>query len=64
MAIPKCPACEGRRFKLTEIKVEGTDHRTYAIHCSSCGAVVGTQEYYNIGTLLTNLAKKLNITLD
>jgi hypothetical protein len=33
------------------------------IHCSSCGAVVGTMDYYNIGQQIKDLAKALNVRI-
>lgn len=56
----KRPRCEGTRF---ETVIETPDFSNYKIQFMrswSCKGVVGTQEYYNIGTLVFKLAKKLN----
>jgi hypothetical protein len=61
---PSCPKCSGTSFSLEELKVQKSAYRIFGVCCTHCGAVVGTQDYYNIGSLIHNLAKKLNVNLD
>lgn len=63
MAIPKCPKCENITFTLEELKIEKSNYRIYGVCCKKCGTVVGTEEFYNVGTLVKNLAKKLNVNI-
>lgn len=60
----KCPKCEGNRFESVIEIPDNSNFKLQFIRCWSCKTVVGTQEYYNIGTLLYKLAKKLNLDLD
>ena len=64
MATPCCPKCGNHNFEIQEIKVRDANFRTNAINCSSCGAVIGIQEYFNINVRLCKLAEKLRINLD
>jgi len=64
MALPKCPSCNNRTFSLEELSLQKSAYKLYGVCCTSCGAVVGTQEYFNIGTLIHKLAKKLRVNLD
>lgn len=59
MAKPKCPKCDHAIFQASLIEPSGSKFKVQAIHCAKCGCVVGTQEYYNVGVLVTELAKKL-----
>ena len=63
MARPTCPKCDNTRFELKELIVNGAQFKLYAIICTSCGCVVSTQEYVNIGATLEILARKLGVTL-
>ena len=58
-----CPRCGHSGFEIAEQKVSNAEYRFFAIRCSSCGCVVGTHEYNNIGNLINKLADKLNINL-
>jgi hypothetical protein len=64
MATPKCPCCSHTSFELVEIKIATASYRTHAVCCSSCGAVVGVQEFFNIGALIHKLADKLHVRLE
>lgn len=66
MAYPSCPRaeCNSHYFDASEIEPSGSNYKMMAIHCHSCGAVVGVTEVFNVAALLLNLAKKLNIKLD
>lgn len=59
----RCPKCGNTAFELVETPVKNAKYKYYFIQCSSCGCVVGTKEYFNVGALLQKLAEKLNINL-
>ncbi|HGH4615002.1 TPA: hypothetical protein ACJIWM_000731 [Enterobacter bugandensis] len=61
MALTTCPKCTSTRFELKETAVTGSRYKVLFIQCSSCGAAVGVQDYYNIGELLTRICKKLGV---
>lgn len=63
MAMSKCIKCDSHRFEIKEYEPVGSAYKLMFVQCSSCGGVVGVTDYYNIGTLLHQLAKKLNIKL-
>jgi hypothetical protein len=39
---------------------KGSNYQLYAIRCSACGCIVGTQPFQDIATLIGNLEKTLN----
>jgi predicted nucleic-acid-binding Zn-ribbon protein len=63
MARPICPKCDNPTFQITEIEPIDGKYKLNAIHCAKCGAVVGVKEFYNLGQLIYDLAKKLNVKL-
>jgi hypothetical protein len=63
MAIPKCPKCDNTTFQSTVNAPQKSNFKIQLIHCSSCGCVVGTQEYYNVGALVYALAKAMKIKI-
>jgi hypothetical protein len=63
MAIPTCPKCPSHIFAVTEFEPIGANFKHMAIHCSSCGAVVGVMDYYNIGNMLKMIGRKLGLNL-
>jgi hypothetical protein len=63
MARPTCPKCDNARFQVSEIEPMNSNFKLMATHCTSCGAVVGVSDYYNIGTLIHKLAKALRVEL-
>lgn len=66
MAISKCPKadCNSSSFELVSANIRGSNFKLHFVQCSSCGAVIGALDYYNIGSLIHNLAEKLNVRLD
>ena len=40
---PTCPKCTNRNFGIKELVVQGANFRHYAIFCTNCGCVVGTE---------------------
>lgn len=63
MATPSCPKCSYTLFETTIVSPRKSNYKLQFIHCASCGCVVGTQEYYNIGAVLQTFAKKLGVSL-
>jgi excinuclease UvrABC ATPase subunit len=61
MAQSTCIKCDNHSFELKELKVAQANFKLFAVQCSSCGGVVGIQEYMNIGSMLhkQNQALKL-----
>ncbi len=64
MALSTCPKCGGHSFEMVENTPSRSSYKIMFIQCASCGAVVGTQEYFNIGSLIYKLAKALGRSLD
>ncbi len=63
MASSTCIKCGSTRFEIKENSPTGSRFKIMFVQCNSCGGVVGIMDYYNIGQLIHDLAKKLNITL-
>lgn len=40
---PICPRCGKAQFGIREIEVQGANFRHYAVLCTACGCVVGTE---------------------
>jgi predicted nucleic-acid-binding Zn-ribbon protein len=60
----KCPKCEMTEFEaVNEIPVN-SNYELIFVRCKNCLTVVGVLDYYNDGTLIHKLAKKLNIDLN
>jgi len=64
LAHPKCPKCDNGVFAATVIEPVDSNFKLTAIHCNKCGAVIGIQDFYNVGARLNTLAKKLRVNLD
>lgn len=60
----KCPKCEKSTFETVLDTPNQSNFKLQFVRCSFCKTVVGVLEYYNIGALITKLAKKLNVNLD
>jgi hypothetical protein len=54
-----CIKCGGHNFELRELKVAKAKFKLFAIQCSSCGGVIGMQEYMNTSALLLQQNKAL-----
>ena len=48
---------------MKEASPKGAQYKVSFIQCASCGAVVGTTDYYNVPFLLEKIAKKLGFNL-
>ena len=63
----KCGHCGGTRTKLGNIEPEGAQFKQSAIVCSSCSAILGVSDYYDVGHLIKEQEKeieKLNRKVD
>lgn len=54
-----CPKCGSISFEVATVEPNKSNHKLNFVRCSSCGGVVGVLDFYNIGSLLQNLAKEL-----
>lgn len=43
LTMPTCPKCGKSNFGIKEFQVQDANFRHYAIMCTSCGCVVGTE---------------------
>lgn len=43
VAVPTCPKCGGSHFGIKEFNVQNANYRHFAILCTSCGCVAGTE---------------------
>jgi len=59
MAISKCPKCDNTYFEVAHNSPSKSNYKLMFVQCSKCGAVVGTMDYYNIGTKIEELEKKV-----
>lgn len=59
MAYSKCPKCENGYFEVTENSPAKSNFKLLFVQCSRCGSVVGTMDYWNIGTLIKELERKI-----
>jgi predicted nucleic-acid-binding Zn-ribbon protein len=64
MATSTCIKCGSSSFENKENSPRGSNYAVTFVQCSSCGGVVGVTDFYNIGQLIHDFAKKLNIKLD
>jgi predicted nucleic-acid-binding Zn-ribbon protein len=60
MAYSKCPKCDNTRFEVKENSPTHSNFKLLFVQCSSCGTVVGTMDYYNIGARLSEIEKKID----
>lgn len=52
--------CDENSFEMVEDSPSGSAFKIMLVQCSSCGAVVGVMDYYNIGAKLDELEKKID----
>jgi len=62
MAMSTCAKCGGHFFEMKENEPTGSQFKIMFIQCSGCGGVVGVTEYFNIGSKLLAIEKKLGIS--
>lgn len=58
MAQSNCIRCGHSSFELAPAEVDGSNYKLYFVQCSSCGGVVSTQEYLNIGATMEKQVQK------
>jgi hypothetical protein len=64
MAISKCSKCDNTTFEMVEKdNITGANFKVMFIQCARCGAVIGVQDYYNLGAMLNTIKKHLGIPL-
>lgn len=56
----KCGHCNHIGTKLTEISPSGGRYKMMAVCCSSCSAILGVTDYFNSGTLIQSVEKKVD----
>lgn len=56
---PICPRCGKSQFGIREIDVQNANFRHYAVMCTACGCVVGTESVE-----LINRFDKLELRMD
>ena len=64
MATSTCVKCNGTIFEVKEnANVRHSAFKIMFIQCASCGAVVGTTDYFNVPSLLEKMAAKMGFNL-
>jgi uncharacterized Zn finger protein len=66
LTMPTCPKCGKGNFGIKEFHVQDANFRHYAIMCTSCGCVVGTETMQDDERLNKIISKlnELNIELN
>ena len=59
MAESCCPKCSGGKLELKENEPVDSDFKLMFVQCAACGAVVGTMDFFSIGSLLGKQAEAL-----
>jgi predicted nucleic-acid-binding Zn-ribbon protein len=59
-----CIKCGNRSFEVVPVVPHDSNFKILFVQCSSCGGVVGTQDYYNAEAVGKNLAKALKVKLE
>lgn len=60
MASSTCPKCNSTSFEVMENTPRDSNYILLFVQCRSCGCVVGTMDYYNIGAKIQGLEKELD----
>lgn len=55
----KCGACGNVYFEIKEVSPAGARYKLFFVQCKKCGVPAGVQDYFNIGSLLTDQEKKI-----
>lgn len=67
MALSACPNCHKTEFEIAEspqLSGGGYSTKVWFVQCSSCGAVVGVIDYYNLTHRMRELEAKVDQILD
>lgn len=59
MATSTCPKCDSTKFEMKENSPADSIYKIMFIQCASCGAVVGTTDFFNVPDLVRKLALQL-----
>ncbi len=62
MAISTCIKCGGMLFEIKEAEPRDSQFKLIFIQCAMCGGVVGVIDFYNLGSELQLIKKKLGIS--
>lgn len=62
MTTPRCPKCNNSSFEIGEIKIQNANYRHNAIVCTSCGCIVGMEEWLSIMHMLDKIGKQLGVS--
>ena len=60
MALSCCPKCDNEFFEMVEVEPGNWRFKVMFVQCTSCGAVVGSMDYFNLSTLILELKEKLD----
>jgi hypothetical protein len=60
MAVSTCPKCDSHRFELKDGTPKNSRFNFSYVQCSSCGALVGVMDYFNVGAETQDIKKQLN----
>ena len=60
----KCPSCSNTEFEAVNETPVNSNYELIFVRCTSCKAVVGVIDFYNVGALIKKLATKLKIDLE
>jgi hypothetical protein len=63
MAVSTCVKCGNTVFEVVEKSPKGSNFKLMFVQCSMCGGAVGVTDFFNIGEMLRELGKKLNMDL-
>lgn len=63
MATSKCASCGSFMFETKEVTPSNSNFKLTFVQCAMCGGVVGVLDFFNIGQLIHDLARKLRISL-
>lgn len=66
IANPICPRCGKGQFGIKEFAVQGANYRHFAIICTACGCVVGTETMQDDArkNQLQNAIDSLSLTMN
>ncbi len=59
MASSTCIKCGGHLFEIKQIEPIGSAYKLHLVQCATCGGPVGTQDYFNLGSLLVDQEKMI-----
>ena len=57
----KCPSCQGSSFEVVVETPADSNFKLGFVKCSTCKTVVGTQDYYNVGSLVHKIMQFFKI---